>query len=207
MMAVHFPLTRESFRIESVGNMNRKGFTLIELLIVVAIIGILAAIAVPNFLNAQIRAKVTRTWSDMKAVVLAFEMYKMDNGVYVPDYDGLGMSNYGSELKTYKSITTPIAYMSSIPTDAWIPQKFEAQSILGKNERYWEYWGAHIKAQEDIMRPYGMGYVMRSVGVDKDGDWGGDYVAIGKHTGRYSYNTSNGLISSGDFLASNRGLE
>ena len=59
-----------------------KGFTLIELLIVVAIIAILAAIAVPNFLEAQTRAKVARCKTDMRTVVTALESYHIDNNKY-----------------------------------------------------------------------------------------------------------------------------
>src|SRR6478609_11262839 len=59
------------------------GFTLIELLIVVAIIAILAAIAVPNFLEAQTRAKISRAKADMRTTVTALESYVVDWNNYL----------------------------------------------------------------------------------------------------------------------------
>ena len=61
---------------------NSKGFTLIELLIVVAIIGIIAAIAIPNLLNAIDRGKQKRTMSDIRSVGTAVESYAVDTNIY-----------------------------------------------------------------------------------------------------------------------------
>ena len=98
--------------------MNRSGFTLIELLIVVAIIGILAAIAVPNFQNAQTRAKVSRVYADIRATGNAIEMYKLDNNVY-PGGAGLWGGAKWWEKHTYRFhvLTTPIAYIGTVPID------------------------------------------------------------------------------------------
>jgi len=61
---------------------NSKGFTLIELLIVVAIIGIIAAIAIPNLLNAIDRGKQKRTMADLRSIGTAVETYSIDNNDY-----------------------------------------------------------------------------------------------------------------------------
>ncbi len=63
---------------------NKKGFTLIELMIVVVIIGILAALAIPRFMAASKKAKVSEAKGILKQVYVASEAYYQENGEYPP---------------------------------------------------------------------------------------------------------------------------
>ena len=90
-------------------NRNAKGFTLIELLIVVAIIGIIAAIAIPNLLNAIDRGKQKRTMADMRSIGTAVESYAVDNNVYPQ----------ATTAAVLQTLVQPI-YIKSMPTaDGW----------------------------------------------------------------------------------------
>jgi prepilin-type N-terminal cleavage/methylation domain-containing protein len=92
----------------------RFGFTLIELLIVVAIIAILAAIAVPNFLEAQTRAKVSRVKADMRSMATAVESYLVDNNRLGRTYRP---SAAWTRTRVNAQFTTPIAYITSVFED------------------------------------------------------------------------------------------
>ena len=93
--------------------MQEKGFTLIELLIVIAIIAILALIAVPNFLESQIRAKVSRMKADIRTLATAVEAYFVDYNAYPPH-----RTAEQPEIPypaRYVPLTTPVAYLTTLP--------------------------------------------------------------------------------------------
>ena len=93
---------------------SNKGFTLIELLIVVAIIGIIAAIAIPNLLNAIDRGKQKRSMADIRSVGTAVEEYAIDNSFY---------PNLASEADIAGSVLEtsiePIYIRNSPVNDGW----------------------------------------------------------------------------------------
>ena len=98
----------------------RRAFTLIELLIVVAIIAILAAIAVPNFLEAQTRARVSRTENDLRTISLGMESYRIDNNGYIASDANSPITPHGTASGAdTRLLSTPISYLTSMPPDVF----------------------------------------------------------------------------------------
>ena len=159
-----------------------KGFTLIELLIVVAIIAILAAIAVPNFLEAQTRAKLSRAQSDLRTIATALEQYRTDNNAY-PICAKAGNPGYPTIKPAWKRLiplTTPVSYLSYVPLDPFYGGSDNSYNYAEKASMLFIRVGIW-----DKFEPYK--WYMVSKGPDKDLDY---------H--RVIYDSSNGTVSNGD---------
>ena len=114
--------------------MGEKAFTLIELLIVVAIIAILAAIAVPNFLEAQVRSKVSRSKADMRTIDTALNSYMVDTNKVPIDgsADGDGVPFWYIPW----ILTTPVSYITTANlTDPFRDVAFYEPSSPGTDEQ------------------------------------------------------------------------
>ena len=188
---------------------RNRGFTLIELLIVVAIIAILAMIAVPNFLEAQMRSKVSRVYADMRSLATAIEAYRLDYNDYPP------------KLKP-EPLTSPVAYISRLPDDPFVTDD-ERQAT----RRTFEYVKRDMNAdgrQDNMVKdyfefnwPYLDPFSWRKSGAAVPGylglpqaqwefkSWGPDRLRTdcAAHGGRgddfsLAYDPTNGTVSHGD---------
>jgi type IV pilus assembly protein PilA len=91
----------------SMNKKNEKGFTLIELMIVIAIIGILAAIAIPQFSAYRKRSYNSAAQADLRNAATAQEAYYVDNSTYTTDYTKLtGNGGYSQTNKVTLTITS-----------------------------------------------------------------------------------------------------
>lgn len=198
--------------------MKKKGFTLIELLIVVAIIAILAAIAVPNFLEAQVRSKVSRVRSDQRSLATGLEAYYVDNNDY-PGWDkeanaanGFKAATGAFKIHTFKvwtasnrtfhTLTTPIGYITDYFKDPFADTKGTTFGYY-KDSNGWILYSygpdtdegtlAHGDIDAQVETLYNSAFSQPTVTLLC---MSGGNTPAGSNS--YTYDPSNGTVSEGD---------
>ena len=98
---------------------RQQGFTLIEIMVVIVILGVLAALVVPNILGRPDEARITAAKSDIQAISNALNLYKLDNYNYPSTDQGLqalvSKPSGSPEAKNWN----PDGYLSKLPKDGW----------------------------------------------------------------------------------------
>ncbi|HBD13638.1 MAG TPA: type II secretion system protein GspG [Porticoccaceae bacterium] len=95
------------------------GFTLIEIMIVIVILGVLAALIVPNVIGRPDEARVAAARSDIRSVGNALELYRLDNFRYPTTDQGLEALVEEPTTEPLPSNWNPEGYLKRIPTDPW----------------------------------------------------------------------------------------
>jgi len=98
---------------------KQRGFTLIEIMVVVVILGILAALVVPQVMNRPDQAKVTVAKGDIKAIGAALDMYKLDNFAYPSTQQGLNALVEKPGGRPQPKNWNRDGYLKRVPKDPW----------------------------------------------------------------------------------------
>ncbi len=173
-------------------------FTLIELLIVVAIIGILAAIAVPNFMNARVKATISAVQADFRTITQAADMYRLDWNRYPPD--GAYVNNQTERPNIgYRALTTPVAYLQSHEQtrDRFARKNHQFKAGHDWDQFYEMGFSGWLSGRQDSEMKRDR-YFIESVGPDGLDSIQGTRTYPARPSEFTAYHPSNGLKSTGD---------